>query len=94
MFLYCLPSIRSYSGSSKSLGKPALNDLKSGLSTAPVMFAQEEFPQLNALVERKFGAPGDIDIAMGYVNKSEGVQRTAQLAIAHAEAAARYVCTI
>jgi len=40
------------------LGKPALNDLKSGLATAPVLYAAEEHPELQTLILRKFKSEG------------------------------------
>ena len=40
------------------LGKPALNDLKSGLATAPVLYAAEEHPELHALILRRFKCEG------------------------------------
>ncbi len=55
------------------------------------MFAQEEFPELNKLVKRKFAAPGDIDRAIEYVNQSSGMARTRQLAISHAEAGVKEI---
>lgn len=33
-----------FTSSSSILGKPALNDLASGLATAPVLFAAEDYP--------------------------------------------------
>jgi geranylgeranyl pyrophosphate synthase len=43
-------------------GKPLLADLKSGLSTAPLLLAQEEFPMLRQLAKRKFAEDGDIEM--------------------------------
>ncbi|KUF98854.1 Folylpolyglutamate synthase [Phytophthora nicotianae] len=43
-------------------GKPLLADLKSGLSTAPLLLAQEEFPVLRELSKRKFAKEGDIEM--------------------------------
>lgn len=43
------------------LGKPAGADLKLGLATAPVLFACEEFPELEPLIKRKFAEEGDVD---------------------------------
>jgi geranylgeranyl pyrophosphate synthase len=43
-------------------GKPLLADLKSGLSTAPLLLAQEEFPVLKDLAARQFSKDGDIDL--------------------------------
>lgn len=38
--------VLDFTGSTLQLGKPALNDLHSGLATAPVLFAAEEHPQV------------------------------------------------
>lgn len=48
-------------GSSTILGKPALNDMKSGVATAPVLFAAQQQPQLCTLIKRKFKSYGDVD---------------------------------
>lgn len=44
-------------------GKPLLADLKSGLATAPLLLAQEEYPVLRELAARKFERDGDIELA-------------------------------
>lgn len=36
------------------MGKPQLNDLRSGLATAPVLYAAEEHPELLPLIQRRF----------------------------------------
>ncbi len=36
-----MDDILDFTGSALALGKPALNDLRSGLATAPVLFAAE-----------------------------------------------------
>ena len=76
-----------FEGSLMSLGKPSLADLKAGLATAPVLFAAEEYPELNPLIERKFKQDGDAERALEFVNASRGMERTKQLAIVHAELA-------
>ena len=45
----------------ETLGKPGGADLHLGLATAPVLYAAEEYPELNELIERKFSAKGDAD---------------------------------
>jgi hypothetical protein len=40
--------------SSAVAGKPAAADLQLGLATAPVLFATAKFPELNAMIERRF----------------------------------------
>lgn len=39
-----MDDILDYTGSSSILGKPALNDLASGIATAPALFAAQEQP--------------------------------------------------
>ncbi len=46
--------------SSSMLGKPAHNDLRSGLATAPVLFAAEQQPALRPLIARRFKQEGDV----------------------------------
>ncbi|KAI9990937.1 hypothetical protein PInf_018554 [Phytophthora infestans] len=70
-------------------GKPFLADLKSGLSTAPLLLAQEEFPVLRELSKRKFAQEGDIEMASELVEKSSGITRSKALAIGQAELAAQ-----
>ncbi|KAK6908853.1 hexaprenyl-diphosphate synthase [Kwoniella mangroviensis CBS 10435] len=64
-----------------SLGKPSLGaDLRLGLATAPALFAWEKYPEIGPLILRKFSEPGDVEIAREIVNKSDGLQRTVELA--------------
>jgi geranyl diphosphate synthase len=48
--------------SSSMLGKPALNDLKSGLATVPVLCAAEEHAALKPLILRRFKNEGDVEM--------------------------------
>ena len=50
--------VLDFTGSTMQLGKPALNDLKSGLATAPVLYAAEEHPELHTLILRRFKCEG------------------------------------
>lgn len=50
--------ILDFTGSMDTLGKPAASDLKSGNLTAPVLFALEEQPSLEVLIEREFAQEG------------------------------------
>ncbi|EFA78653.1 hypothetical protein PPL_08108 [Heterostelium album PN500] len=68
-------------GSSESLGKPASVDMSLGLATAPVLFALEEYPDLEVLINRKFSESGDVDIANQLVLKSNAIEKTKSLAI-------------
>eukprot|EP00199_Chlamydomonas_sp_CCMP681_P004818 CAMPEP_0119112680 /NCGR_PEP_ID=MMETSP1180-20130426/41223_1 /TAXON_ID=3052 ORGANISM="Chlamydomonas cf sp, Strain CCMP681" /NCGR_SAMPLE_ID=MMETSP1180 /ASSEMBLY_ACC=CAM_ASM_000741 /LENGTH=144 /DNA_ID=CAMNT_0007100311 /DNA_START=147 /DNA_END=581 /DNA_ORIENTATION=- len=73
------------------LGKPALNDLKSGLATAPVLFAAEEQPALRALIMRRFKQDGDVAQAVKLINDSSGIQRAKDLAKQHCILAAQMI---
>ena len=76
-----------FEGSLLSMGKPALADLRAGLSTAPVLFAAEEYEELEPMIERKFNEEGDVERARELVFQSAGIERTKDLARIHAEAA-------
>ncbi|KAI9276093.1 isoprenoid synthase domain-containing protein [Sporodiniella umbellata] len=65
------------------LGKPAGADLKLGLATAPVLFAWEEYPELEPLIKRKFAEKGDEERARDLVYKSDGLKKTLNLAKTH-----------
>ncbi len=69
------------------LGKAPLADLRSGLATAPTLFAAEEYPILLTLISRKFESPGDVDEALALVQKSSGLKKCRDLAQVHAERA-------
>lgn len=58
-----------------------------GLATAPVLFASYTHPQVLELMARRFEAPNDVNTACGFVEKSDGLNKTKQLAYAHAEKA-------
>jgi len=75
---------------SQDLGKPTLNDLKQGMSTLPTLIASNEFPALSVLMKRKFKQDGDVETAVEFVNKANGIERSRVIADefgAHAVAA-------
>eukprot|EP01040_Poterioochromonas_malhamensis_P005237 gene5237-5616_t len=76
-----------FEGSTQVLGKAPLADLRSGLATAPTLFAAEEYPILLTLISRKFESPGDVDEALALVQKSSGLKKCRDLAQVHAERA-------
>ena len=80
--------ILDFTGTTAELGKPAGNDLRSGLATAPVLFAAEEYPELHGLIQRKFRQQGDVERALELVQSSAGLHRARELAEEHAVAAA------
>jgi len=75
-------------GSASILGKPALNDMKAGLATAPVLLAATEQPALLPLIRRKFSGAGDVAAAVELVVKGRGVEKARALAAEHAAIAA------
>jgi all-trans-nonaprenyl-diphosphate synthase len=79
--------ILDFTGSTDVLGKPAGSDLKSGNLTAPVLYAIEETPVLEVLIEREFAQPGDFEQAIALVQDSRGIARSRDLAHYHAQAA-------
>ncbi|HHP7246087.1 MAG TPA: solanesyl diphosphate synthase [Elainellaceae cyanobacterium] len=83
--------ILDFTGSAESLGKPAGSDLKSGNLTAPVLYALEEKPYLEALIEREFSQPADLDEAIALIQGSEGIQRARNLATEHAQLAVEQI---
>ena len=79
--------ILDFTGSEEVLGKPAGSDLLSGNLTAPVLYAMEETPYLETLIEREFAQDGDFDEAMALVKSSRGIERSRELAAQHVERA-------
>ena len=77
--------ILDFTGSSDALGKPAVSDMKSGNLTAPVLYALEEKPYLETLIEREFAQEGDLDQAVTLVHDSHGIERSRELAAHHAQ---------
>lgn len=77
--------ILDFTGSSDALGKPAVSDMKSGNLTAPVLYALEEKPYLETLIEREFAQEGDLDQAIALVQGSQGIERSRELAAHHAQ---------
>lgn len=75
--------VLDFVGSAESLGKPMLNDLQSGIATAPVIFAAEEFPEVVPLIWRKFEKEGDVEFTLDCVQQSQGLERARELAKDH-----------
>ena len=61
-------------------GKPSVADLGLGLATGPVLFASQEFPELEPLILRRFSRAGDVETAWELVIKSAGLDKTRALA--------------
>ncbi|KAF8224661.1 trans-hexaprenyltranstransferase [Tricholoma matsutake] len=61
--------------------------LEPGLATGPVLYAAEEHSELQQLIQRNFMQEGDIELAISFVRRSSGVQRTRALAQSYADKA-------
>lgn len=61
-FSQLVDDMLDFTASAAELGKPGGGaDLKLGLATAPALYAWEEFPELGAMIERKFSGPDDVE---------------------------------
>ncbi|PUZ50442.1 hypothetical protein GQ55_6G059300 [Panicum hallii var. hallii] len=83
-----IDDILDFTGTSASLGKASLSDIHQGIVTAPILFAIEEFPELHEIVEKGFDDPSNVEMALKYLSKSQGIERTRLLAAEHAKLAA------
>ncbi|XVF87110.1 hypothetical protein PTKIN_Ptkin18bG0093500 [Pterospermum kingtungense] len=61
-----IDDVLDFTGTSTSLGKGSLSDIRHGIVTAPILFAMEEFPQLHAVVYQGFDNPENIYIVSIY----------------------------
>ena len=82
-----IDDVLDFEGTKETLGKEPLADLRSGLTTAPVLFAQREFPELTPIIARKFEAPGDVDQVAEIIRTSGACDEARKLAHAHAHLA-------
>lgn len=64
---------------------------RSGLATAPALYAAEEHPALLPLIRRKFRNAGDVERALDLIKASQGIQRSRALAAEHAALAAQCI---
>eukprot|EP00584_Thalassiosira_punctigera_P002128 CAMPEP_0172531434 /NCGR_PEP_ID=MMETSP1067-20121228/4845_1 /TAXON_ID=265564 ORGANISM="Thalassiosira punctigera, Strain Tpunct2005C2" /NCGR_SAMPLE_ID=MMETSP1067 /ASSEMBLY_ACC=CAM_ASM_000444 /LENGTH=508 /DNA_ID=CAMNT_0013315813 /DNA_START=203 /DNA_END=1728 /DNA_ORIENTATION=- len=80
--------ILDFTAAANVLGKPALADMSLGLSTAPILYAAQEFPHLQPLVKRRFKEKGDKQTALEALYKSDTAMDKARgLAGFHAQRA-------
>ena len=80
-----MDDILNFTGSREKIGKPAGNDLKNGILTAPVLFALQEYEEKNdftlkKLINNKFRGKKDFTLAMNLILKSDGIQKSEELA--------------
>uniref|UniRef100_G1SYI1 Decaprenyl diphosphate synthase subunit 1 n=2 Tax=Oryctolagus cuniculus TaxID=9986 RepID=G1SYI1_RABIT len=86
-----IDDVLDFTSCSDQMGKPTSADLKLGLATGPVLFACQQFPEMNAMIMRRFSLPGDVDRARQYVLQSDGVQQTTYLAQRYCHEAIREI---
>ena len=86
--------ILDFTGSTATLGKPSGSDLVSGNLTAPALFALEEKPYLEVLIERGFAQTGDLEQALGLIVDSRGIERSRELAAFHAQQAVEHLADL
>ncbi|KAL0040598.1 hypothetical protein WJX77_011920 [Trebouxia sp. C0004] len=86
-----IDDVLDFTSSSGELGKPNLNDIKSGVVTAPVLYAAEKHPELIDMIQRKFKADGDVSRANELVFDSNGIERTREMAKKHCTLAAQTI---
>lgn len=80
--------ILDFTAAASVLGKPALADMDLGLSTAPILYAAQEFPELKPLVMRRFKEKGDKEKALEALYSSDvAMDKAKALANFHAQCA-------
>lgn len=78
--------ILDFTAAENVLGKPALADMDLGLSTAPILYAAQEYKELKPLVMRRFKKEGDKQTALEYLyNSPTAMNKAKDLARFHAE---------
>ncbi|XP_044431061.1 solanesyl-diphosphate synthase 1, mitochondrial isoform X2 [Triticum aestivum] len=86
-----IDDVLDFTGTSASLGKGSLSDIRHGIITAPMLYAMEEFPQLQDVVDHGFDNPANVEIALDYLQKSRGIERTKELAQEHVNLAVKAI---
>eukprot|EP00814_Leptocylindrus_danicus_P019528 CAMPEP_0116011890 /NCGR_PEP_ID=MMETSP0321-20121206/4819_1 /TAXON_ID=163516 /ORGANISM="Leptocylindrus danicus var. danicus, Strain B650" /LENGTH=564 /DNA_ID=CAMNT_0003481173 /DNA_START=630 /DNA_END=2324 /DNA_ORIENTATION=+ len=80
--------ILDFTAAASVLGKPALADMDLGLSTAPILYAAQEYPALRPMVMRRFKEKGDKQTALEHLYKSKtAMDKAKTLAMFHAQKA-------
>ena len=79
--------ILDFTQSSEDLGKPAFNDLKSGLVTAPTIFAlaESKSEHLGEMIKRKFSQENDIIDTLNIIDQTSGLDNSERLALMHVD---------
>lgn len=77
-----MDDVLDFEGDADELGKPKLNDIKSGLATGPILFACKDNPELLEAVGRQFKGRKDQELALDCAMKT-GIDKTKHLALLH-----------
>jgi geranyl diphosphate synthase len=84
--------ILDFTAAATVLGKPALADMDLGLSTAPILYAAQEFPKLRPMIMRRFKKSGDKQAALEALYSSDtAMDKARALAKFHAQVRWRIV---
>ena len=75
--------VLDFTKNSEELGKPANNDLRSGLTTAPIYFAQAETKseEIISMINRRYKEPGDVEKSIEILNKTSGINLSKHLVL-------------
>jgi all-trans-nonaprenyl-diphosphate synthase len=79
--------ILDFTATADVLGKPVGSDLISGNLTAPALYAMQEKPYLQTLIEREFAEENDLEEALALIRDSRGIARSRELAAFHSQQA-------
>jgi len=80
--------ILDFTAAQTVLGKPSLADMDLGLSTAPILYAAQEFSHLKPLIQRRFKQKSDKQVALEALYKSPtAMEKSKNLAKFHAQRA-------
>lgn len=83
-----IDDLLDFTSSTEILGKPVGSDLAQGNLTAPVLFALEEIPQLRSILDHLPEDEQKLPEAVHWVQQSQGIPRSRQLAQEYAREAA------
>jgi len=89
-----MDDILNFTGNQKIVGKPAGNDLKNGILTAPALFALEELEKnkdfsLKKLVNTKLKGQNDFNTAVNLIMKTNAIAKSKDLATSYIEKAVK-----
>lgn len=77
--------VLDFTSSSEELGKPAFNDLVSGVITAPTLFAYAEnkSAKMNEMIQRGFKEENDVEETLKIIEQTAGISNSEKLALMH-----------